>query len=94
MHLKTISELYEEAWDWQATMLQPVGGMQQISNAFATSLGPSILYEAPVTEIAKATKRPSEDCSGLRQALRSDVLAALLRPRHGSIANFEGYPLS
>ena len=47
------SELYEEAWDWQATMMQPVGGMQQISNAFARALGPLIIYEAPVTEIAK-----------------------------------------
>jgi monoamine oxidase len=50
------SELYEEAWDWQATMLQPVGGMQQISNAFAKSLGSTIIYEAPVTDIAKTAK--------------------------------------
>ena len=50
------SELYEEAWDWQATMMQPVGGMQQISNAFAKSLGPIVVYEAPVTEVAKTAK--------------------------------------
>jgi len=46
-------ELYEEAWDWQATMLEPVNGMQQIGLAFARTLGTVITYSAPVTEIAK-----------------------------------------
>jgi monoamine oxidase len=50
------AELYEEAWDWQATMMQPVNGMQQISNAFAKALGTSVIYEAPVTEIVKTAK--------------------------------------
>jgi monoamine oxidase len=45
--------LYEEAWDWQATMMQPVGGMDQIPYAFAKSLGPIISYSSPVTEIRK-----------------------------------------
>jgi monoamine oxidase len=36
--------------------MQPVGGMQEISNAFARSLGPIVIYEAPVTEIAKTAK--------------------------------------
>lgn len=45
--------LYEEAWDWQATMLQPVNGMDQIPYAFAKSLGPVIQYGSPVTEIRK-----------------------------------------
>lgn len=50
-------ELYEEAWDWQATMMQPVNGMQQISNALAKSLGPTIVkYGSPVTEILKTEK--------------------------------------
>ena len=50
------AELYEEAWDWQATMMEPVGGMQQIGNAFARALGSIVIYEAPVTEIAKTGK--------------------------------------
>lgn len=50
------AELYEEAWDWQATMFQPVNGMQQISNAFAKALGRVVVYNAPVTEIAKTAK--------------------------------------
>ncbi|MDE1177506.1 MAG: FAD-dependent oxidoreductase [Edaphobacter sp.] len=50
------AELYEEAWDWQATMFQPVNGMQQISIALARSLGPIVNYDCPVTEIAKTSK--------------------------------------
>jgi monoamine oxidase len=45
--------LYEETWDWQATMMQPVGGMDQIPYAFAKSLGPIVQYNSPVTEIRK-----------------------------------------
>jgi len=48
-------EMYEEAWDWQATMFQPVGGMDAIPYAFATRLGPSLLLNSPVTEIAKTS---------------------------------------
>jgi monoamine oxidase len=47
--------LYEEAWDWQATMMQPVGGMDRIPYAFAKSLGPIIQYNSPVTEIKKTS---------------------------------------
>jgi monoamine oxidase len=50
------AELYEEAWDWQATMMQPVNGMQQIANAFAKSLGPIVHYDSPVSEIKKTAK--------------------------------------
>jgi monoamine oxidase len=43
----------EEAWDWQATMMQPVGGMDRIPYAFAKALGPVVQYDSPVTEIRK-----------------------------------------
>jgi monoamine oxidase len=68
------SELYEEAWDWQATMMQPVGGMQQISNAFARSLGSIIVYEAPVTEIAKTARgvRVSYEKAGSAHSIEAD----------------------
>jgi monoamine oxidase len=46
----------EEAWDWQATMMQPVGGMDRIPYAFAKSLGPIVQYNSPVTEIRKTSK--------------------------------------
>ena len=48
--------LYEETWDWQATMMQPVGGMDQIPYAFAKALGPVIQFNSPVTEIRKTAK--------------------------------------
>src|SRR5271154_951182 len=46
----------EEAWDWQATMMQPVGGMDRIPYAFAKALGPIVQYSSPVTEIRKTAK--------------------------------------
>jgi monoamine oxidase len=47
--------LVEEAWAWQATMMQPVGGMDRIPYAFAKSLGPVVQYNSPVTEIRKSS---------------------------------------
>jgi monoamine oxidase len=45
--------LYEELLDWQATMMQPVGGMDRIPYAFAKALGETVQYGSPVTEIRK-----------------------------------------
>jgi len=47
--------LYEEAWDWQATMMQPVGGMDRIPYAFAKALGPVVKFNSPVTKIKKTS---------------------------------------
>jgi monoamine oxidase len=47
------SMLYEEVLDWQATMMQPVGGMDRIPYAFAKALGPVVQYGSPVKEIRK-----------------------------------------
>jgi monoamine oxidase len=44
-------EFYEEHIDWQATMFQPVGGMDQIWFAFARALGAAVKLDAPVTAI-------------------------------------------
>ena len=35
--------LFEEQWDWQATMFQPIDGMQQISFGFERTLGPIVV---------------------------------------------------
>jgi monoamine oxidase len=43
----------EETFDQQATMLQPVGGMDRIPYAFAHRLGKTIKYGCPVSEIRK-----------------------------------------
>ncbi len=45
--------LFEEAFDMQATMFQPVGGMDRIPFAFAQALGGTIEYGAEVKEIRK-----------------------------------------
>ena len=47
--------LYEETWDWQATMMQPVGGMDRIPYAFSKALGPIVQFSSPVTRIKKTT---------------------------------------
>ena len=43
--------LAEDIIDWQATMFQPVGGMDQIPKAFEASLGKIIRHNADVQEI-------------------------------------------
>ena len=48
--------LFEESFDMQATMFQPVGGMDRIPYAFAKALGSVIQYSSPVTEIRKTAK--------------------------------------
>ena len=47
------SILNEETFDFQATMFQPVGGMDQIPIAFATKLGPAIRLMSEVTAIRR-----------------------------------------
>ena len=48
--------LFDQQFDMQATMFQPVGGMDKIPYAFAKSLGDIVKYNAPVTEIRKTSK--------------------------------------
>jgi monoamine oxidase len=48
--------LFEETFDMQATMFQPVGGMDRIPYAFAKALGDTVQYSSPVTEIRKTGK--------------------------------------
>jgi monoamine oxidase len=45
--------MFDEAFDMQATMFQPVGGMDRIPYAFAKSLGEIVRFDSPVTEIRK-----------------------------------------
>jgi len=48
--------LFEEELDQQATMLQPVGGMDRIPYAFAQALGAIVKFNSPVKEIRKTAK--------------------------------------
>jgi monoamine oxidase len=47
---------FEETLDMQATMMQPVGGMDRIAYAFAKHLGPVIHYNSPIKEIRRNAK--------------------------------------
>jgi len=46
-------EFYEDRLDWQATMLQPVGGMDRIAYAFAARLGNLVRFRSVVREIRR-----------------------------------------
>jgi monoamine oxidase len=45
--------LFEEGLDYQATMFQPIGGMDHIPNAFARQLGKVMQYRSAVNAIRK-----------------------------------------
>jgi monoamine oxidase len=45
--------MYEERFPWQATMFQPVGGMDRIPAAFEKRIGHMIRYQCPVQQIRK-----------------------------------------
>jgi len=45
---------HEETFDMQATMFQPVGGMDRIPHAFAKKLGKAVQYKSVVKEIRKS----------------------------------------
>jgi monoamine oxidase len=47
--------MFEEALTMQATMFQPVGGMDRIPFAFAKKLGHVVHYQAPVKQIRRTT---------------------------------------
>jgi monoamine oxidase len=48
--------LFEEGFDFQATMFQPVGGMDRIPVAFADKLGPAVRLNSEVTAIRRRNK--------------------------------------
>jgi monoamine oxidase len=47
--------LFEEGFDFQATMFQPVGGMDRIPMAFARKLGPVVRLASEVTAIRRSS---------------------------------------
>jgi monoamine oxidase len=48
--------MFTEEWAQEATMMQPIGGMDKIPYAFAKSLGPIVQYNSPVTSFKKTAK--------------------------------------
>jgi monoamine oxidase len=49
--------LFEHIWDMQATMLQPVGGMDRIAHAIYEQVKPAVRLGTPVTAIRRTGER-------------------------------------
>jgi monoamine oxidase len=67
--------LVEETVDWQATMFQPIGGMDRIPMAFAQRLEPVIRYDAAVTRIRQSDSDVAvtfRSSSGVNQTITAD----------------------
>jgi monoamine oxidase len=73
--------MYEEMFDMQATMFQPVGGMDRIPYAFAKKLGDVVQYGSPVKEIRKTpngVKVMYSDASGVSKMIEADYCICAL----------------
>ena len=51
----TLPYLFEHIYDMQATMLQPVGGMDRIAHAIYGQVKPAVLLKVPVTAIRRTS---------------------------------------
>jgi monoamine oxidase len=69
--------LYEEAWDWQATMMQPVGGMDRIPYAFARELDKTktIIYNAPVTSFKRTSAEKGVEVTYMQKGVEKTIKA-------------------
>ncbi len=72
--------LFDQQFDMQATMFQPVGGMDKIPYAFAKSLGTIVQYNAPVTEIRKTATGVRVDYTqgGAKKTITADYCICAL----------------
>ncbi|RXH54568.1 flavin monoamine oxidase family protein [Granulicella sibirica] len=68
-------ELYEEQIDWQATMFQPIGGMDQIGYGFVKALPKEMIqYNSPVVDIATSSSgvTVTYTCAGATKTAKAD----------------------
>lgn len=82
--------MFDEQFDMQATMFQPVGGMDRIPYAFAKSLGDIVKYRSPVTEIRKTSKGVTVGYKekGMAKTIEADYcICAVPLPLLRSISN-------
>ena len=68
--------LFEEGFDFQATMFQPVGGMDRIPMAFAKKLGPKVRLTSEVTGIKRRNSGVTIAYTDRRSAKRNAIDAA------------------
>ena len=100
-------EFYDDEIDWQATMFQPVGGMDRIPYGFAKALPADMIhYECPVAEITTGNKNVTVAYlkGGMTQTITGDYcictmpLAVLASTRNnfseGTRKAFTGMPMT
>jgi monoamine oxidase len=68
--------MFEEGFDFQATMFQPVGGMDRIPLAFAKKLGPVVRLMSEVTAIKRRNDGVTVAYTDKRSGKRNSVEAA------------------
>jgi monoamine oxidase len=77
----TLPYLFEQIWDMQATMLQPVGGMDRIAHAFYDRVKPLVRLRAPVTAIRRIGQRVQIEHGPGKQVTEADYAVVTL-PGH------------
>ncbi len=77
----TLPYLFEHIWDMQATMLEPVGGMDRIAEALYEQVKPAVRFRAPITAIRRAGGRVRIEHGPGRQITEADFAVVTL-PAH------------
>ncbi len=70
--------LFEHIWDMQATMLQPVGGMDRIPLALYEQVKPAVRLRSPVTAIRRVGERVRIEHGPRAQATEADYAIVTL----------------
>jgi monoamine oxidase len=69
---------FEHIWDMQATMLQPVGGMDRIAHAFYDRVKPLVRLRAPVTAIRRSGRGVRIEHGPGKQVTEADLCVCTL----------------
>src|SRR5438270_2445619 len=70
--------LFEHIWDMQATMLQPVGGMDRIAHAIYEQVKPAVRLRTPVTAIRRSGDRVRIEHGPGKQMIEADYCICTL----------------
>ncbi len=76
-----IAMIFSETWDQAPTMLQPIGGMDAITNAFAHALGDMIKYQSQVLRIERSDDTARvvwRDAGGAHHATEAEIVICTL----------------
>ena len=70
--------IFEHIWDMQATMLQPVGGMDRIAHAIYAQVKPNVRLNTPITAIRRAGERVRIEHGPGKQMTEADLCICTL----------------